>query len=247
MIERRIALEKEGGTLDARLYLPSAGGPWPLVVFYMDAFGLRPSLTAMAARLGDGGYAVVQPNLFWRSGPFAPFDPAKTFTDPKERERVMSLMNAVRVEDVVSDTRALLEEVGSDPRVSTARLGLVGYCMGGRFAFLVAAELGERVAASASIHPGGLVTENSSSPHLRSASIRGRVYLGIADEDRSCSPQHQQALREALSAAGVRHTLELYSGAHHGFAVPDHSVYDAVAAERHWTRVLELFDSELRR
>jgi carboxymethylenebutenolidase len=43
----------------------------------------------------------------------------------------------------------------------------------------------------------------------------------------------------------VRYTLELFTGARHGFAVPDHSVYDERAAERHWDRVLELFDAEL--
>ena len=247
MTEVRIELEREEGVLDALLHVPAGDGPWPLVVFYMDAFGLRPSMTEMAGRLVDAGYAVVQPNLYWRSGPFPPFEPAKAFADPDERERLMKLLRSVRVEDVVDDTLALVDEVAADAPVESARFGCVGYCMGGRIAFGIATWLPERVAASASIHPGGLVTEEADSPHLRASEIQGAIYLGIADEDRGCTPEHQRVLRDSLEAAGVRHTLELYQGAQHGFAVPDHSVYDPEAAERHWAKVLELFDAELGR
>ena len=245
MIEKHIELRSEEGVLDAVLFLPADTGPWPLVVFYMDAFGLRPSLTDMAGRLVEAGYAVLQPNLYWRSGPFAPFEPSKTFSDPGERERVMKLLNSVRVEQVVVDTLALIDEVAADPRIRAEHFGCVGYCMGGRIAFGVATELPDRVVACAAIHPGGLVTDAPDSPHRKAGRIRGVVYLGIADEDGSCTPEHQKALREALGEARVRYTLDLYPGARHGFAVPDHSVYDAEAAERHWARVLALFGVEL--
>lgn len=247
MSEKRVEARVDDGTAEGRVFTPEGDGPWPLVVFYMDAFGLRPALTDMASHLVDAGYAVLQPNLYWRSGPFEPFDLAKTFTDPSERERIMTLMHAVDVRRVASDTLALVDEVvREDPRVHAEHFGCVGYCMGGRMAFGVAAELPDRVSASASIHPGGLVTDQPDSPHLKAGRINGRVYLGIADEDRGCTPEHQQALEKALSGAGVRHTLELYQGARHGFAVPDHpGIYDEEAAERHWSRVLNLFGSEL--
>jgi carboxymethylenebutenolidase len=247
VVEKRIEARVDDGTAEARLFTPDGEGPWPLVVFYMDAFGLRPALAQMAKRLVDAGYAVLQPNTYWRSGPFDPFDPAGTFADPAERERLMKLLHAVDVEQVASDTVALVEEaLRETPQLEGERFGCVGYCMGGRIAFGVAAELPDRVVASASIHPGGLVTDQPNSPHLKSPRIKGVVYLGIADEDRGCTPEHQKALEEALTSAGVRHTLELYEGARHGFAVPDHAaVYDPDAAERHWKRVLDLFGGEL--
>lgn len=246
MAMQRIELTEDQGVLDARFYTPGTDGPWPLVVFYMDAFGLRPALEEMAGRLTDAGYAVLQPNLYWRAGAFEPFEPSKAFSDPDERARIMALLGSVKADDVAKDTLALVDHVADDGRVETDRFGCLGYCMGGRMAFCMAEELPDRVAASASIHPGGLVTDAPDSPHRRASRIRGVVYLGIADEDRSCTPEHQQALREALDAAGVDYTLELYSGAKHGFAIKDHSVYDADAAERHWNRVLELFETELR-
>lgn len=246
MKEKRIELKRDEGVLDGRFFTPEGDGPWPLVVFYMDAFGLRPALTDMAERLAKAGYAVLQPNLYWRAGAFEPFEPAKTFADPDERARIMAMIGGVQVEQVAADTVALVDEVATDRRVKADRFGCVGYCMGGRISFCMAAELPERVAAAAGIHPGGLVTDDATSPHRQASRIHGVIYLGIADQDRGCTPEHQQALREALDAAGVSYALEVYPGALHGFAIADHSVYDAEAAERHWTRLLDLFEEELK-
>lgn len=245
MNERHVELRRSEGVLDGGLCTPDSGESWPMIVFFMDAFGLRPALTDMAERLTDAGYAVLQPNLYWRAGAFEPFDPMTTFSDPDERARIMAMIGALRVEQVATDTVALVDEVASDLRLRTDRFGCVGYCMGGRIAFGMAAELPDRVAAAAAIHPGGLVTDDAKSPHRQASRIRGVVYLGIADQDRGCTPEHQQALREALDAAGVRYALEVYPGALHGFAVPDHSVFDAEAAERHWSRILDLFREAL--
>ena len=112
-------------------------------------------------------------------------------------------------------------------------------------AFVMAAALPDRIAAVAAIHAGNLVTDAPDSPHLGAPKIRARLYLGVADNDASATPAQQASLKEALDAAGVRYQLELYSGAAHGFAVPDFTVYDEAAAEKHWERVLALFDEEL--
>lgn len=236
-----LEVDTPDGRADARLFTPGTGGPWPLVVFYMDAGGLRPAMSSMAERLVSAGYAVLQPNLYWRSGPFAPFDAATVFADPAERTRLMALLRSVRADQTIDDTRRFVDQLAADPRLDTSALRLLGYCMGGRMAFLAAAALGSRVHAVAAIHAGGLVGEGADSPHHQAGEIRGKLYLGVADADRSCTPEHQQVLKAALDTAGVRYTLELYPGALHGFAVPDFPEFDAAAAEHHWDRVLETF------
>jgi carboxymethylenebutenolidase len=55
--------------------IPAGGGPWPAVIFYMDAGGVRPAVLDMAQRLADAGYAVLLPDLFYRYGPYGPFVP----------------------------------------------------------------------------------------------------------------------------------------------------------------------------
>jgi len=67
----RIDLNTEDGVLDLHVFTPeSGGGPWPAVVLFMDAFGVRPELAGMAQRLASNGYVVALPNLYYRT----PFD-----------------------------------------------------------------------------------------------------------------------------------------------------------------------------
>jgi carboxymethylenebutenolidase len=67
----------------------------------------------------------------------------------------------------------------------------------------------------------------------------------VADGDQSASPESQAELVTALSRAHVGYQLELYPGAHHGFAVPDNPSYDEAAANRHWARLTTLFAETL--
>ena len=78
--------------------------------------------------------------------------------------------------------------------------------------------------------------------HLFVKSITGRVYIAGAVEDKSFSEEQKDLLEQALTNAGVEHLIETYPGALHGFAVPDHPVYDRAAAERHWYALFRLLD-----
>jgi carboxymethylenebutenolidase len=245
MAPRQLHYPTPDGVAQAQIFLPPGAEAAPLLIFCMDAFGLRPTLEQMAERLCASGYAVALPELYWRSGPYAPFDPATTFHEAPERARVMALMNALQPAQVAMDVDALLEALGGEPGIGLERVGLLGYCMGGRHAFLLASHLGSRAAAVACIHGGGLVRPDPSSPHLRAGQIRARCYFGVADEDHACTPQDCETLGAALSAAGVVHEIELYPGALHGFAMRDMTVYQEEAAERHWAKVLALFGETL--
>lgn len=241
MVREVLTADADGGPITARWFVPDEGGPRPLIVQYMDAGGLRPAMDEMAAPLVARGWAVLQPDLYWRSGPYAPFDLATVWTDPAERQRLGALMNAFTPDQVMDATRSLLAVACADPRVDASKLGALGYCMGGRMAFYAASALGDRLAAAVSVHGGGLVTAAPNSPHLRAAAIRARLYFAVADQDRSCTPADCDTLRQALAAAGVPHELELYPGALHGFTMTDFPVYDAAAAARHWERVTAWF------
>ncbi len=118
--------------------------------------------------------------------------------------------------------------------------------MGGRISLLVAGHLPERVAAAASFHGGGLVTDTADSPHLLADRMTATVYVGGAENDASFTADHAEQLDKALTPAGVRHTIEWYQAAH-GFAVPDNAPYDAATAERHWEAMTEVFGSALPR
>jgi carboxymethylenebutenolidase len=240
-----IEVDTGDGAMGTRVYRPEGAGPWPPVLFFMDGLGLRDALYAMAERLAAGGYVVLLPNLFYRAGTYAPFDPATVWGDDAERARVMQLVLAVTFDSAMRDVGALLREVDRLPGVKGAKVGCVGYCLGGLLAMQTSIAHADRVAAAASIHGGRLVTDAPDSPHARAGQIRGELYVGVAELDQNFKAEHTERLRAALDAAGVRSTVEVYPQAGHGFAVPDLPVYDRGSAERHWQRVLALFERAL--
>jgi carboxymethylenebutenolidase len=199
----------------------------------------------MAARLADLGYAVLLPDVYYRQGDWAPFDMKTAFSDDSERKRLMSFVGSISPDDWASDANAYFDYLAARPEVSGSTFGITGYCMGGRASLIVAGRVPERVAAATSFHGGGLVTDGSDSPHLKADQIQAEVYVGGAENDGSFTDDHAEQLEKALTAAGVRHTIETYPAAH-GYAVPDNRSYDADAAERHWTAMRDVFGANLK-
>lgn len=231
--------------MDCHVFVPGRDGRWPAVIFYFDAFGIRPDSAAMGRRLAQLGCAVVMPNLFYRTGPFPPFAPT-AFQDPAERERLGALIATIDTAKVMRDTERVLELIAEHPNVSPGKIGTVGYCLGGQFSLSAAGAFPERVGAAASIHGLKLAVDTSDSPHRLFPKVRASIYVAVPETDADFPPAECERLKAALSAAGLEHQVEIYPGTRHGFAVNGRLVYDAAAAERHWQRLADLFGRALR-
>ncbi len=231
----------------ARVYevAPSGTGPHPGVVLLMDAMGLREALYDNADRFAAMGSHVVVPDLLHRIGPALRFDPKVVFASPEGFAEIRKILGALRPDEVVADVGACLDFLSTRPGVDPTRLGAVGYCMGGRFAYVTAARFPDRLRAAASIHGGNLVSAAPDSPHLEAGKIKARLYFGIAQDDSSFTLDHERVLKEALEAVHANATLEHYA-ARHGWAVNDTPAYVAAEAERHFVTVGALFNETLR-
>lgn len=217
------------------------------VLLYTDAFGVRPSMRQVAERLSYLGFFVLLPNVFYRAGDYPPFDIKTVWNVAPERDRLMTLIHSLTTERVAIDGGAYLDVIAAQGDVMQDRVGVLGYCMGGRMAFLTAGQYPERVRAAASFHGGGLVTDGPASPHLLADRVKASLYFGVADSDASCTPAHQGVLASALGASHVPYSIELYKEKKHGFAVADHAAaYDPDAADRHWRRIESFFGETLR-
>jgi carboxymethylenebutenolidase len=245
MSSERIDVKTGDGVLDVHVCTPETGsGPWPAIVLYMDAFGIRPALAEMAQRLASNGYAVALPNLYYRT-PFAPFAPNVVATEGPERERFKGMIASINQKMIMEDTRQVIERLDRHSSVRRGSLGTVGYCMGGGYALTAAGTFPERIVVAASFHGGSLATDKPESPHRLAPKMRARVYVGAAEIDASFPPEQQVRLEAALTDAGVRHTMEIYPKAKHGFAVTGHIAYDDEAAALHWRRLLDLLKETL--
>jgi carboxymethylenebutenolidase len=236
------------GTADAYLAHPDDATPHPAVLFYMDAFGVRPHLKRMADRLAEAGYTVLVPNLFYRHGR-APLGELPEVIDVVQRPEILQrfrpFMESLTPDLAMRDADAYLRWLAASPMVAGGPAGVTGYCMGARLALRTAGTYPERIAAAAGFHGGQLATGSPDSPHLLASKITARLYFGHADEDPSLPPEQIRRLDEALAAAGVSFSSVVYAGARHGFTQADTTAYNREAAERHWAALLDLFDDAL--
>ncbi|TGQ69431.1 dienelactone hydrolase family protein [Mesorhizobium sp. M00.F.Ca.ET.186.01.1.1] len=244
MTKQDLQLKTRDGVAKAGLFRSTKASPAKSgVILYQDAFGPRPALDAMAARLAGEGYAVLLPDLFYRNAPYGPFDAKTAFIEEETKAALTALVSGTTQEMTIGDTSAFLRALVAEG--VTGPIGVVGYCMGGARALNAAATYPDRIKAAASFHGGNLARDAADSPHRKAASIKARVYVGMAGIDRSFPPEQSTRLAEALRTAEVDHVLENYAGMAHGWCVPDHSVYDEAGAERHWKRLTTLFAETL--
>ena len=246
MTRTEVSIPTPDGVARAFTFQPQGEGPWPAVIFYMDAPAIRPALFTMCERLAGHGYFVLLPDMFWRAGAYGPINFAEVLSDETKRRAVFGpLMASTSPEKAMSDTGAFLDWLGKQPQVKGDKVGVTGYCMGAGFALRAAGNFPERVVASAGFHGGNLATDAPDSPHLLAPKIKAKVYVGGADEDAGFPPAQADRLTEALTAAGVDNNIEIYEGARHGYAPPDMPVYDEAASERHWKELLKLMGDTL--
>jgi carboxymethylenebutenolidase len=244
MSRRSVAIETKDGVCPASVLQPEEG-TWPAAIFFMDAPGIRPALIAMAERLSSHGYVVLLPDLYYRAGPYEPVDPGTLVSDSERRAGFAKYFASTSFAKARADTAAFLSFLDTYPAVKGPKVGCVGYCMGGGMALTAAGAYPDRVAVAASFHGGRLATDHPESPHLLAPKMQGQIYVAGAENDASFPTEQRLLLEKSLADAGVRHLVETYDGARHGFAVPDHPAYVRAAAERHWSKLLELFQGAL--
>jgi carboxymethylenebutenolidase len=244
MIEHHLDIASADGAMNSFVVHPEEGGPFPVVLFYMDAPGKREELHDMARRLASVGYFVVLPNLYYRR--------ERDFWLRERTEaglaHMFSLMATLNAATTRCDTQAMLDFVDAQPQADASRIGAVGYCMSGPFVMWAAAAFPERLRCIASIHGANMATDQPDSPHRMAPHIRCESYFACAEIDKWAPPADIGLLQAALQAAGTPHRIEWYPGVEHGFVFPGRvGIYHRDAAERHWERLFSLFARRLQR
>ena len=250
--ESEVEVRTPSGTCDSVLIRPDGPGRWPAVILFPDAFGLRPTMRQMGARLAADGYVVLVINPYYRTTRAPGIGPDFDFQNPKDRARLGELRAPLTNDAVAQDAAASLAYLDAQPFVNArARAGAFGYCMGGLMTLQASAGVPERIGAGASFHGGGLVTDKPDSPHLFVPRLKGRFLIAIAASDDAAQPDAKTKLTEAFAAAHVPAKVEVYPGTLHGWCVKDmpkragKAIYDEAQAERAWSELTALFRAAL--
>jgi carboxymethylenebutenolidase len=244
MPQEQVTIQAKDGPCNAYVLTPEGSGPWPGVIYYMDAFGIRPGMIQMATHVASQGYVVLMADLFYRYGPYGPLEP-KEVLKGDFRATVGPLMASTDNHKTAEDTKAFIEYLDTRSDVAKTPFGTVGFCMGGGMAITAAAYYPDRIGAAVSYHGGNLATDQPVSPHLLLDKVKAELYVAVADNDHSYPPDMAGRFEAALNAAHVQHTTELYTGKLHGWMKPDLPVYDAGAAERGWNALIGLYSRTL--
>ena len=241
MIERFVDIRTDGGEMNTFIVHPEQNGPHPLVLFLMDAPGMREEIRDMSRRLATAGYYVMAPHLYYRD--VTEYNVFET----EDRDRMRELMANLSNDLVVDDARALIEHADADAAADTQAVGVTGYCMSGPFAIYLAGKLPDRIKAAASFHGVRLVADADDSPHHQLANASGEVYVAAAETDSHAPPEMIEAFEAAMAASGCAGRVETYPGTEHGFTFRERGpLYVKEASERHWERTHDLFSRNLR-
>src|SRR5262245_59333173 len=132
MSRQEVSIPTPDGNARAFTFHPDGQGPWPAVIFFMDAPAIRPALFEMCERLASHGYFVLLPDMFWRAGPYEPINLAEVFkSEEARRERFVKFMSSTDPERSTRDTGAFLDFLSQQPQAKADKVGVTGYCMGG--------------------------------------------------------------------------------------------------------------------
>lgn len=197
---------------------PASGSTRPGIVLLQEIFGVNANIRGVAERFAAQGFIVVAPDLFWRQEPRVELDPG----NPEDRPRAGRLMAGLDQTAAVRDALVAAEYLRSLPNC-TGKVGAVGYCLGGKLAYLLAME--PQIDAAVSYY--GVAIQGALD---RAADVRCRLLLHIANDDHLCPPEAQEAIRKAVRSHSPLVELMEHPGTSHAFARIGGENFDAEAA-----------------
>ncbi len=220
----------DGTSMRAWAAHPDGEGTGSGILILQDAFGVGEHIRDVARRFADEGYTALAPELFHRTAPG--FD-----ASPDQMEEVMGHIRALTLDGQAADLRAAQSWLSAQPGVDPTRTAAVGYCMGGRAAFLANAVT--PLAASISYYGGGIAEGLLD----RAPDLSGPQLLLWAGKDQRILPEHVRAVEDALREADQRYASLVFSQAQHSFFHDSLARYDADAAKQSWALGLEFLRS----
>ncbi len=229
-----VPLVELGRGLHGYLVAPAGPGPHPGVLLYMEAFGLNGYVRSECDRLARLGYVALAPDFY--RGDVYPYD---NFAP------IAKKIASIGDDGFLADIRTAVVFLDGYGAVRHDAYGVIGFCMGGRLAFLTAAEFTERIAAAVSFYGGGIAPAE---PRLGRAVLTGRVpdvtaktLMIYGADDTSISPDEIGRLTEAFAAAKKDATVRVIPGAGHGFASTDRESFVPSATETAWSQTAAFF------
>ena len=234
LVAGEVKIPVPGGEMPAYRAMPASGGPFPVILVVQEIFGVHEYIKDVCRRLANLGYLAVAPELYARQG-----DVSKA----PDREAILAIVRAVPDAQVMGDLDACVAWVKASGDGDAARLGITGFCWGGRIVWLYAAHNPELKAGVAWY--GRLVEESRPLQPRHPIDVVGDIraaVLGLyGGADQGIPVADVERMRAALKAAGKTAEIVVYPDAPHAFHADYRPSYREAAAKDGWERLQAWF------
>lgn len=227
-----VSFASNGDTARGYLALPATGsGPGVLVL--QEWWGLVPQIKRVCDRLADEGFVALAPDLF--RGDIA---------EHTEMDKAAQLMSTLPPDRAARDMGGAVDFLRAHPAVQGDKVGVVGFCMGGLLALVVAAQQGDKIGAAAPFY-GAPLGESAPDWSNLTAAVRGHY----AENDDFFPPSAIKELETQLRGMGKDVVFEVHPGTGHAFANEENALgtHDEAATARAWTATLAFLRDRLAR
>ncbi len=229
-----VKIPVQGGEIPAYRAMPATGGPFPTILVVHEIFGVHEPIKDICRRLAKAGYFAVAPYLYAREG---------DVTGMKSMQEVLPIVRKVPEPQVASDLDATVAWAKSTGKADTSRLGITGFCWGGRQVWLYAAHNPDLKVAVAWYGPLQFPKSDNApvNPADEVAKMHAPVLGLYGGADQSITADQIEAMRAAIKAAGKSSEFVVYPDAPHAFNADYRPSYRPAEAKDGWARMLAWF------
>jgi carboxymethylenebutenolidase len=233
MAGRWDTVARDGGKMRCYVTIPDGTAPFPAVVVIQHAGGVDPFVQSMTDRVAQAGFVGIAPDLYHREDPNSSDDP-------------LTRMGRLRDANIVADVNAAIEHLASMPEARDDAIGVTGFCMGGRVAFLMACH-NASLRASVVFYGGNIMVPwgEGPAPFDLAERIRCPVLGLFGQDDGNPNPADVAKIDAELTRLGKAHEFHSYTGAGHAFMNEDRPSYREEAARDAWRRCVDWFRQHL--
>ena len=223
---------------------PTAGTQWPAIIVVQEAFGVNRHIEKVCDRFAQAGYVAVAPAMFHREHP----NPKLGYGEADVPART-KYMAALKDDEIITDLKYTVDYLKNMyPRTQGQKIGIVGFCVGGRIAYLAAATV-PGLSAAVAYYPGRALVpfgEGNKAPIELTSQIKIPVMGNFGGTDQNPSPADVAKLEAELKKAKVTYDFKSYPQAGHGFNCDERTSYHKASADDAWTRTVGWFDKYLK-
>lgn len=229
-----LTVETPTGLLD--LYVATPEKKSPVILVFMEAFGINHHIQSVCERLAQEGFMAVAPDFYHREG-------RRIVVDYGNREAIFPLLRKLTNDEIIEDVKCTLQFLKDLPSANVNELYSIGFCVGGFMSALSATQFD--IKRMISFYGGGMVRPREGfqiKPFLDDLKhIKGKTLFFFGGKDASISDSDINVLRQSLARENVSHEIVIFENGDHGFFCDERKSYDSQAATAAWKRVLEFF------